>query len=328
MKKSLLALLIGSVFLISACEDGKMTQTVLEAEKQIVQLGTELKNAQADLAKKEAEVAELSGVKAENEKLKSELENAQQNTALNVEIVKIFDKKEVIKHQVDPKQEFAIEESTVSAFVSLPKTNFDWLNQLLINQAYDYNEEQGRKLKNPTEEEFKKHREAVYQGLVESVKTEPAIGYDDHISSAFIGQRNNIATFTMMHYTYMGGAHGMHYTQYINVDLAKKAIIGLNDLISPKNQVQLKDILWENYSSVRVDENGNYNGFADKKEFRISDQFYFTPHGIAFVYPPYELGAYAEGDIEVEADWYLINKLLNSEYQRGEKDGFFEELDN
>ncbi|HGO5855199.1 TPA: DUF3298 domain-containing protein [Mannheimia haemolytica] len=324
MKKSLLALLISSVFVMSGCEDGKMTQTVLEAEKQIVQLGTELKNAQSELAKKETEVAELSGVKAENDKLKAELEKAQKNTALNVEIMKIFDKKEVIKHQVDPKQEFAIEESTVSAFVSLPKTNFDWLNQILINQAYDYNEEAGRKLKNLTEEEFKKHYQQVYQGLVESVKSEPAIGYDEHISSTFIGQRNNIATFAMTHYTYTGGAHGMHYTQYINVDLAKKTIIGLNDLISPKNQAQLKDILWENYSNEHVDENGNYNGFADKKEFRISDQFYFTPYGIAFVYPPYELGAYAEGEIEVEADWYSINKLLNPEFQRDNKDGFFD----
>ncbi len=61
MKKSLLALLIGSVFLISACEDGKMTQTVLEAEKQIVQLGTELKNAQADLAKKRLKLQNFQG---------------------------------------------------------------------------------------------------------------------------------------------------------------------------------------------------------------------------------------------------------------------------
>ncbi|MEG9533233.1 DUF3298 domain-containing protein [Mannheimia indoligenes] len=329
MKKSLLALLISSVFVIAGCEDGKMTQTVLEAEKQIVHLGTELKNAQSDLAKKEAEVAKLSGVKAENEKLKAELEKAQQNTALNVEIVKIFDKKDVIKHKVDPKEEFAIEESTVSSIVTLPKTNFDWLNQLLINQAYDYNEEESRKLKNPTEEEFKKHREEVYQGLLESTKTEPTIGYDEHIHSTFMGQRNNITTFLMTHYSYTGGAHGMHHTQYINVDLAKKVVIGLNDLISPKNQAQLKELLWENYSRERVDENGKYNGFGDKKEFRISDQFYFTPEGIAFVYPPYELGAYAEGDIEVEADWYSINKLLNSDYQRGEKDGFFaEELEN
>ncbi|MDY2948154.1 MAG: DUF3298 domain-containing protein [Mannheimia varigena] len=329
MKKSLLALLISSVFVITGCEDGKMTQTVLEAEKQIVQLGTELKNTQSELAKKETEIAELSGVRAENEKLKAELEKAQQNTALHVEIVKIFDKQEVIKHNVDPKEEFAIEESTVSSIVTLPKTNFDWLNQLLINQAYDHNEEQGRKLKNPTEEEFKKFREDVYQGLVESTKIEPTIGYDEHIYSNFIGQRNNIATFLMAHYSYTGGAHGMHYTQYINVDLAKKAIISLNDLISQKDQAQLKEILWENYSRERVDENGKYNGFGDKKEFRISDQFYFTSEGIVFVYPPYELGAYAEGNIEIEADWHSINKLLNSDYQRDEKDGFFaEELEN
>lgn len=325
MKKSLLALLISSVFMIAGCEDGKMTQTVLEAEKQIVQLGNELKSTKDALEKKELELAELSEVKAENENLKAELEKAQKNMALHVEIVNIFDKKDVIKHQVDAKEEFAITESKVSSFVSLPKTNFDWLNQLLINQAYDYNEEKGRKLKNPTEEEFKNYRESVYQDLVESAKTEPAIGYDDHIYSTFVGQRNNIATFIMTSYSYAGGAHGMHYTRYINVDLDKKAEIKLNDLISQQNQAELKQILWKNYSSTRVDESGKYNGFGNEKEFRLSEQFYFSPSGIVFVYPPYELGSYAEGNVEVEAGWYSVNKLLNSDYQVGEKDGFFEE---
>lgn len=323
MKKSLLALLVSSVLVIAGCEDGKMTQSVLEAEKHIVQLGNELKSTQDSLAKKEAEVAELSGVKEENDKLKAELEKAQQNQALQVEIVKLFDKTEVVKHNVDPKEEFSIKETEVRSFVSLPKTNFDWLNQLLINKIYDYNEEQGRTLKNPTEEQLKQYLEEGFQAAVESVKQEPLLGNEDRIDSYYEGRRNNIATFAMTFYNYLGGAHGMHLTQYINVDLDKQAEISLNDLVSEKNQAKLKEILWDSYASSRVDASGKYNGFGDKNDFRISSEFYFSSSGIVFVYPPYELGPYAEGDVEVHVSWHEANNLLNPDYQRGEKDGLF-----
>lgn len=321
MKKSLLALLISSVFVVTGCEDGKMTQTVLEAEKKIVQLGNELKSTQDTLAKKEAEVAELSHVKAENDKLKAELEKAQQNTALQVEIIKIFDKNETVKHEVDPKEKYALDESKVAYFVSIPKTNMPWLNQIFINKVYG--DEELKKNPNPTEEDLKKLSETNYQQMIETVKEEPMIGMEESLSSDYLGQRNNIATFVMDSYIYSGGAHGMNYTRYLNVNLNEKAAIGLNDVISPRNQDKLKKILWTNYSSERLDDNGKYNGFADQKEFRISEDFYFDGYGMTFVYPPYELGAYAEGNVEVSASWYEINELLNSDYQRSEKDGFF-----
>lgn len=159
--------------------------------------------------------------------------------------------------------------------------------------------------------------------MVESAKEEPVIGYDDSLTSSFLAQRNNIATFTMQFYSYSGGAHGMHYTHYINFDLNKKSIINLDDLVSPQNQAQFKEMLWANYRNNRLDENGKYTGFAEQKDFRISPDFYFAPHGLIFVYPPYELGPYVEGDVEVEVSWYEINDLLKPEYRPTEKDGFF-----
>ncbi|QLB15453.1 hypothetical protein A6B39_08320 [Mannheimia granulomatis] len=308
MKKSLLALMIAAVLMTTACEDKETLQKLQQAEKAAVQLETDLKSA-----------------KAENETLKAELVKAQQNAPLQVEIVKIFNKSEVIKHKVDPKEEYAIEESKVTSFVTIPKTNLAWLNNILVKFAYDHNEEQDRKLQHPTEQDLIKSREKIYQDMVESAKEEPVFGYEESIYSDFVGQRNNIATFSMQPYSYGGGAHGLHHTSYINVDLNKKSVISLNDLVSEKNQAKLKEALWESYAVLRVDENGKYNGFADKKEFRISSEFYFGTNGIVFVYPPYELGPYAEGDVEVELPWYQANELLSPDYQRGEKDGFFKQ---
>lgn len=304
MKKSLLALAIAVAFTTTACEDKETLQKLQHAEKAVAQLESDLKTA-----------------KAENETLKTELKQSR----LEVEIAKIFDRNEVIKHKVDPKAEFSLEESKISAFVTIPKTNLDWLNNILIKAAYDPDEALGRTLKNPTEQDLLKSQEKTFKEMVESARETPVIGYEESVFSEFVSQRNHIATFSMLHYSYAGGAHGMHYTRYINVDLNKKSVISLNNLVSPKNQAQFKESLWESYAMSRVDENGKYNGFGDPKEFRISPEFYFSPNGIVFVYPPYELGSYAEGEVEVEVPWYQVNDLLNRDYQRGEKDGFFKD---
>ncbi|MDD0823425.1 DUF3298 domain-containing protein [Mannheimia sp. AT1] len=325
MKKSLLALLVVASIAITGCEDQENTQKLQNAEKTITQLGNELKAVKLDLEKQSAELTTLADLKAENEALKSELDKAKQAVPLQVEMVKLFDKQEIIKHEVDPNDEFGREESEIASMVVIPRTNLAWLNSLLIKEAYSVPEEQKNVSQEFTEKAFRTHRENVYQMMIENVKEEPVIGYEDSISSQFIGQRNNIATFTMQFYTYGGGAHGLHYTQYINVNLDKEVLIDLNELISPQNQEKLKAILWKNYRMNRLGENGKYNGFAKKEDFRLSPEFYFSLSGITFVYPPYELGPYAEGDVEVEAGWFEVNQLLNPDYQRTEKDGFYED---
>lgn len=308
MKKSLLALIITATFLTTACEDKETLQKLQNAEKTRVQLEMDLKN-----------------VKAENETLKAELTKAQQNVQLQVEIVKIFDKSELVKHKVNPREEYAIEETKVGSFVTMPKTNLDWLNNILVKKAYAPNKELGRTLQNPNEQDLIKLIEENYHNMIASAKEGSSIGYDEDMYSEFIGQRNHIATFSMENYSYSGGAHGMHYLSYINVDLNKKEEIRLNDLISSGNQEKLKKVLWKNYSNERLNEKGEYNGFANPKEFRISEEFYFNNLGIIFVYPPYELGSYSEGYVQILVSWEEINELLNGDYQRTEKDGFFKE---
>lgn len=155
MKKTLLAALIAASITIAGCEDKETIQKLQNAEKTIIQLENELKTTKANLDKNAAEMEILTQLKSENETLKDELTKAQQNIGLRVEIVKIFDKQEIIKHKVDPKEEFPREESEIISLVTIPKTNLAWLNELLIKEAYDINEEVGRTIKNPTEQDLR-----------------------------------------------------------------------------------------------------------------------------------------------------------------------------
>lgn len=314
MKKSLLALFISTTFMLSACDD-QVSQKLLETEKQVVQLTTDYKKAQDALALKEKE---LESIKSEFELLKAEAQKAQSFPALQVEIVPLFSKEGVVKHKKDPQDEYSPEESRISVFASTAKTGVKWLDQLVLQQLF-----QGEDSKAVlTEEAARQKLNAMYLNSESAAKEDKVIGYSDSMSTYYLGQRNNIVTFTQLFHSYSGGAHGIYHTEYLNVDINKKSLIKLDDLVSKKNQPKLQESLWESYKSSRIDENGQADLFTDKKDFYIADNFYFTERGITFVYPPYALGSFAEGEIELEVDYDSLKEIMNKDYFPTKKDGF------
>lgn len=321
MKKSLLALSVLAAIFTTGCEDKVATQKLLEAEKVAVELGNQLKTAQNEVEKLQTETTTL---KAEREELKKQLDKASKSMpALDVEVVELFNKEEQVKHKKDPneEEEFFREESFISSFASYPKTGIEWLDQLLLNEIYGTDSE-GKKKSNLNEAAVRKQLEQEFEEMRKEAKEDKPIGLSESVDSSYVGQRSNIATFSVSFHSYMGGAHGMYSTRYLNVDMDKKSLITLNDLISKKNHEKVKELLWGQYSSQRLDTEGKYDGYIKKEDMDISEQFYFTSYGIVFVYPPYHLGSFAEGEIEVTLYWSEGNELVSPNYRRTKKDGF------
>lgn len=319
MKKSLLTLSIFVALFSTGCEDKVSSQKLLEAEKAIVQLGNQLEREQREVVKLQNELVAL----------KTELNTALSRLpVLNVEIVSLFNKSEMISFPKDPKDEYAPESSRVELSVSIAKTGVAWLDQLLLkeveirlnNTAHnpvlrtaDMDTSKSLTLDNLTQV-----LSGMYEAMLAEVKENKEIGLTQEVQSRYLGQRNNIASFSILSHVYSGGAHGMYSTDYLNIDTDKRAVITLNDFIAPNNQESVKSKLWERYAEERRDDNGEFNGFGDKNTFRLSENFYFTPHGVSFVYPPYELGPFAEGEVEVMLEWYEINSLLQPSYRLAE----------
>lgn len=319
MKKSLLTLSIFVALFSTGCEDKVSSQKLLEAEKAIVQLGNQLEREQREVVKLQNELVAL----------KTELNTALSRLpALNVEIVSLFNKSEMISFPKDPKDEYAPESSRIELSVSIARSGVAWLDQLLLkeveirlnNTAHnpvlktaDMDTSKSLTLDNLTQV-----LSGMYEAMLAEVKENKEIGLTQEVQSRYLGQRNNIASFSILSHVYSGGAHGMYSTDYLNIDTDKRAVITLNDFIAPNNQESVKSKLWERYAEERRDDNGEFNGFGDKNTFRLSENFYFTPHGVSFVYPPYELGPFAEGEVEVMLEWYEINSLLQPSYRLAE----------
>ena len=64
-------------------------------------------------------------------------------------------------------------------------------------------------------------------------------------------------------------------------------------------------MLWEIYQNEYRGDNGErQEPFTVKADFYLSDNFYFSKDGIVFVYPPYAIGPYAEGEKELSLSLY------------------------
>lgn len=312
MKKSLLTLLVITTFALSACDDKALQEKISQAESKIQQLETELKTAKTALTEKQAEF----------DKLTSEAEQTKKAfPALHVKIETLFDKTETLKFEKDPQDEFAREESGVSVFATAANTGVAWLDKLLLEQMISSED----KPMEGTKENAQKYFNRQFTDFIATAKEEKPIGLSLSVVTQYLGQRNNIVSFSQFYDEYHGGAHGIYSSHFLNIDINKQAIISLDNLVKPEHKKKLKELLWQTYLMSNMDDSGKYVGFADPKEFEIADNFYFTETGVTFVYPVYVLGAFAEGEIVLEANWFEINQWLNPEYQRTEADGFFSE---
>lgn len=305
MKKSLLTILIASA-LLSACNEKEtaLSQKIQENEQTITQLKTDLDAAQS----------ELSRLRTETEKSKNTF------PTLNTMPEVLFDKTETVKPQQNTTEEqqeeaIAAEEANLTFNVSTITTGVQWLDNLLLDSLINNVLPDDSKASNGQD------RKAVLLTLLENhyqsdqklLKEGGAIAVEYSVNIDYLGQRNNIAAFVLFQYSYSGGAHGMHYSKHINVDTNSRKVLTLDNIVPKEQQAALKTLLWKAYlESLQKGE----KPFVAEKDFTVSAEFYFDINGLNFVYPPYAIGPYSEGEITLMLSWNEANQILNNEFQR------------
>ncbi len=102
-------------------------------------------------------------------------------------------------------------------------------------------------------------------------------------------------------YSYTGGAHGNYGTAYTNLDLKRRKILALDDVLTKKGIEKMPDLLEKYYKLERNIPSGTTlmeSGlFVDT--IRTNDNFLITPGNIMFNYIPYEIASYADGEVTI-----------------------------
>lgn len=292
MKKLFIAVLVAGVMGLTACHDKdtqKQTETIAQLNEQI-----------ATLQKQVANLAENQMIRVEPEVLLQKTEKIPSSTSGGND------------------QEW----HQVKFDITTLKTSSDWLTELLLNEVIKrFGVDKNIKIDNKQQFiEFLQHNMA--DALKEAKEYEMS-AYETQMLTEYLGQRENIATFTIFSHNYTGGAHGLYGTDFVLVDLKKKAVIKVEDIFVKSAQDKLKSLLWERYRNQYRNEQGELiEPFISKDDFYVSENVYFSREGITFVYPPYALGSYAEGEKELTLSFYEndLKSILTPEFQFLAKD--------
>lgn len=110
-------------------------------------------------------------------------------------------------------------------------------------------------------------------------------------------------------YTYTGGAHGNYATLYQVFDVTNgKRISSVNDLIS--DTLKLKEIAKQQFYKLKnIDAKKSINDqgyWFEKNEFSLNSNFGLLNDTLIFIYNPYEITSYAEGQTAIKIPLNLL----------------------
>lgn len=117
-----------------------------------------------------------------------------------------------------------------------------------------------------------------------------------------------------MGYLYTGGAHGIGGPSYHNYDFKYKRQWQLGDILMLDTSLIVRLLEAKVREEFKIAPESPLGEELLTDSLSISDNFYFTNKGIAFVYLPYEIAAYAYGTIELFIPYDKLTLLLKPDF--------------
>jgi hypothetical protein len=112
-------------------------------------------------------------------------------------------------------------------------------------------------------------------------------------------------------YAYQGGAHGSHGTTLASYDLVTKKQLKLDDVFKPNYKKTLTAALEKALrKKYNLNPKESLAQFLFDPTIATTENFAVTRKGILFDYPPYEIAAYAMGEIQLYVSFEELKTVL------------------
>lgn len=205
-----------------------------------------------------------------------------------------------------PKQKMA---DTTSARITYPEFSHKPLNKYIKRQVFDY---------------FSPDEEATsYQDIANSFIS----GYKDfakeysdgaqtwylNINIHVLRQTHNYIAIAYDHEDFAGGAHGNHYTAYLNYNLKNNKNITIDSLFDANQKAKLIAIaegIFRKNEGLLPDALLTDNYFFEDGKFNLSKNFYMSQKGLVFLYNNYEIKPYVDGTTELIVPFKAIKDII------------------
>ncbi len=113
---------------------------------------------------------------------------------------------------------------------------------------------------------------------------------------------------------YTGGAHGYYFSTMHSFDVKNQKKLLLKDIIRADSNL-LSNLLDKQFRINRkLPENEPIHQHLFVDKIMPKTDFYFNELGVGFVYHPYEISSYAEGQIYITLPYALIKQYLTPEF--------------
>ncbi|GAA4045563.1 hypothetical protein GCM10022409_34500 [Hymenobacter glaciei] len=101
-------------------------------------------------------------------------------------------------------------------------------------------------------------------------------------------------------YSYSGGVHGLGSTQIRSFDLRTGQVLSFNDIFLPEARLQLSALLERHVrQTMQIPADKPLDDELLVSEIPVCENVCLTPGGVIFSYTPYEIAAYADGEIRL-----------------------------
>lgn len=118
---------------------------------------------------------------------------------------------------------------------------------------------------------------------------------------------NSLLSMAVSEYFYVyGAAHGMNGTTYINYDITHEQILTADNTFKSSKSTEIISTI----INAAKEQYGS-NPMVSPEAIKSYNNFYVDDNTITFVYAPYEIAAYAAGQIEVAVDTYRLSDYLS-----------------
>lgn len=128
---------------------------------------------------------------------------------------------------------------------------------------------------------------------------------------------SNLIVLKLTSESYLGGAHGAYSTEYKVFDTKKKLQLKAEDIFDMESLTTISyDYFLTERGISKKEVNVKDEGFWFKDDkFHLNDNFTIDEKNITFIFNPYEIASYADGQIEVVVPLSKLDKVIKEEYK-------------
>ena len=174
--------------------------------------------------------------------------------------------------------------------------------------------------------EFSKSYREDAAGLAEDLATDPtapadsadayspSLRYESQSSASVICQQGDLLSLRFVDYGYSGGAHGNFGSTVRSFDLRTGRVLAFDDIFRPAARTRLLPLLERGVRrALGIGANERLDTKLMDNEMRLTTNACLTSGGVLFGYVPYEISAYALGEVSVFVPLAELRPLLRED---------------